>query len=104
MAEVVINSNICGFAHKVHGKMDGKNIIIDIESDCEKIKKLSHMEVPMDQTLDIKDNYVLTKAQEAQCSSNCLVPCGILNVCRIEMGMLSASLARKSGNISIDFK
>lgn len=90
--------------HKVSGKRKGKNIIIDIETDCEKIKKMSHMEIPMDQTLDIKDNYVLTKAQEAQCSSNCLVPCGILHVCRFEMGILSESLAKKSGSISIEFK
>lgn len=104
MTEVTINSNICGFVHKVYGKRDGKNIIIDIETDCEKIKKISHMEIPMDQTLDIKDNYVMTKAQEAKCSSNCLVPCGVLHVCRMEMGLLSESLAKKSGNISIDFK
>ncbi|WP_300607950.1 hypothetical protein [Methanohalophilus sp.] len=104
MSEVTINSTICGFVHKVSGKRKGKNIIIDIETDCEKIKKMSHMEIPMDQTLDIKDNYVLTKAQEAQCSSNCLVPCGILHVCRFEMGILSESLAKKSGSISIEFK
>ncbi|MBC7086636.1 MAG: hypothetical protein H5T43_09835 [Methanomethylovorans sp.] len=104
MADVTVNSNICGFVHKIHGKRAGKNIVIDIETDCEKIKKMSHMEIPMDQTLDIKDNYVMTKAQEAQCSSNCLVPCGILNVCRIEMGLLSEGLAKKSGCISIDFR
>jgi hypothetical protein len=62
------------------------------------------MEIPMDQTLDIKDNYVISKAQEMNCSSNCLVPCGVLHVCRIEMGLLSETLAKKSGNISIDFQ
>jgi hypothetical protein len=104
MTDVTINSTICGFVHHVHGKMQGKNIVNDIESDCEKIKKMSHMETPMDQTFDIKDNYVISKAQELKCSSNCLVPCGILHVCRIEMGTLSQSLAKKSGSISIDFK
>ena len=104
MTEVTVNSTICGFVHKVCGKIDGENVIIDIESDCEKIKKMSHMEIPMEQTLDIKDNYVMSKAQEMKCSSNCLVPCGVLHVCRIEMGLLSGSLVKKLGNISIDFK
>lgn len=57
----------------------------------------------MDQTLDIKDNYVMTKAQETKCSANCLVPCGVLHVCRMEMGLLSPSLAKKYGDISISF-
>ena len=46
-SSVTVNSNICGFVHKVHGKLDGKNIIIDIETPCEKIKKMSHMEIPI---------------------------------------------------------
>lgn len=104
MTNITVNSNICGFVHKIRGKRSGKDIVIDIETDCEKIKKMSHMEIPMDQTLDIRDNYVMIKAQEAQCSSNCLVPCGILHVCRIEMGILSSSLAKKSGDISIAFE
>ncbi|TGC10649.1 DUF6951 family protein [Methanolobus halotolerans] len=104
MSQVIINSKICGFVHKVNGKRKGQNIIIDIETDCEKIKGMSHMEIPMDQTLDIRDNYVILKAQEMKCSSNCLVPCGVLHICRIEMGILSESLAKKSGSISIDFK
>lgn len=104
MAEVTINSSICGFEHNVVGKKEGKNIIIDIETDCDKIKKMSHMEVPIDQTLDIKDNYVISKAQQLKCSSNCLVPCGVLHVCRMEMGILSESLAKKSGRVSIDFQ
>lgn len=48
MSEVHINSSICGFEHNVFGKKEGKNIIIDIETDCDKIKKMSHMEVPID--------------------------------------------------------
>lgn len=41
MADVTVNSNICGFVHKIHGEKIGKNIVIDIETDCEKIKKMS---------------------------------------------------------------
>ncbi|MDY9925234.1 hypothetical protein [Methanosarcina sp.] len=34
----------------------------------------------MMETLDIKNNYVIDRAQEAQCSSNCLMPCAVLNL------------------------
>lgn len=102
-SSVTVNSNICGFVHKVHGKLEGKNIIIDIETPCEKIKKMSHMEIPIMETMAIKDNYVMNKAQELQCTPICLVPCAVLHVCRMESGMLSKTLARKMGNVSIEF-
>ncbi|WP_440952235.1 DUF6951 family protein [Methanococcoides sp. FTZ1] len=104
MTDVIVNSTICDFVHKIHGELKGDKIIIDIESPCEKIQQMSHLEVPMMEILDIKDNYVMEKAKEAKCSSNCLVPCGILNVCRIESGFLAKSLAQKAGSMSISFK
>lgn len=100
---VTVNSSICGFTHKITGKLEGKNIIIDIESPCGKIKKMSHMDVPMMQTMDIKDNYVMDRAKEAQCTPICLVPSSVLHVCRMETGMLSKSLAKKNERVSIEF-
>jgi hypothetical protein len=102
-SNVTVNSRICGFVHKVHGKSEGKNIIIDIETPCEKIKKMSHMEIPIMETMDIKDNYVMNRARELQCTPICLVPCAVLHVCRMESGMLSKTLACKMENISIEF-
>jgi hypothetical protein len=103
LTEITVNSTICGFVHKIRGSKEGKKIIVDIETPCEKIKKFSHMEIPMMEILDIKNNYVIDRAQEAKCSSNCLVPCAVLNLCRIESGFLSKSLAKKAGSISIEF-
>lgn len=103
VSRVTVNSSICGFVHKIHGKTEGKKIIIDIETPCEKIKKMSHMEIPITETMDIKDNYIMNKAQEFQCTPICLVPCGVLHVCRMESGMLSKNLARKMRNVSIEF-
>jgi hypothetical protein len=103
LAEFTVNSTICGFVHKIYGSKKGNKIIVDIETPCEKIKKFSHMEVPMMEILDIKNNYVIDRAQEAQCSSNCLVPCAILNLCRMESGFLAKSLVKKAGSISIEF-
>ena len=54
--------------------------------------------------IDIQDNYVIDKAKKAGCGSNCLVPCGIIHVCKIEAGLLSRSLCKNSGGVSITFK
>ena len=103
MAKVTAHSNICGFDHKIEGKRNGENIVIDIVIPCERIQKMSHMEIPKMQIFDVKDNYVINKAQELKCSSNCLVPCGIIHICRIESGLLSESLYRQAGSVSIRF-
>ncbi len=103
MTEITVNSTLCGFVHKISGSLKGSKIIVDIETPCEKIKKFSHMEIPMMETMDIKDNYVMDRAKEAQCSSNCLVPCAVLNLCKLESGFLAKSLAKKAGSISIEF-
>lgn len=101
---VHVNSTICGFIHIIKGKLDGKNIIIDIETPCPKTKEMSHMDVPIMRTLDIKDNYVMDRAQEAHCCPGCIVPTGILHICRLESGMLSKSLAKQVELMTIEFK
>ncbi|MDY0387609.1 MAG: hypothetical protein RBT65_10880 [Methanolobus sp.] len=100
---VNVNSTICGFTHKITGKLDGMNIIIDIETPCPKIKEMSYMEVPMMETMDIKDNYVMDMAKKAGCTPGCILPSGILYICRLETGMIAKSLAKKVGPISIEF-
>lgn len=103
MADFTVNSTLCGFVHKIHGEMKGDRIFIDIDTPCAKVKKMSHMEVPMMGILDIRDNYVIERAHEADCSANCIVPCAILNLCRMESGFLAKSLVKKSGGLSIEF-
>lgn len=100
---VTVNSAICGFTHRITGQLGKQNIIIDIDTPCEKIKKMSHMEIPMMETMDIKDNFVIDKAKEMQCTPICLVPAGVLHVCRMESGMLSKNLTKKSERVSIEF-
>lgn len=85
------------------GKKDGKKIIVDIDTPCEKIKSMSHMEVDMMDLFDIKDNLVMENAKEARCTSTCLVPCAVMHVCCVEAGFMSGSLTKEAGSISIDF-
>lgn len=104
MTEVTVNSRICGFTHKIKGKMEGDKVIVDIDTPCEKVKEFSHLEVPMMDLFDIKDNCVMQNAKEADCTSICLVPCGVMHVCRIEAGLLSKTLVQNVGSVDISFE
>ena len=104
MTDITVNSTICGFVHEIQGELNGKEVAIDIDTPCEKVKQISHLEVPMMEVFDIKDNYVMDKAKEAKCCSTCLIPCAILHACKIESEFISKSLVKKSGPLSIEFK
>jgi hypothetical protein len=104
MFEVTVNTTICGFVHHIKGELQGDKIVVNIDTDCDMVKRMSPMEVPMMDTLDIKENYVMNQAQKAKCTPTCLVPCAIINVCHLESGFIAKSLAKKCGSISIEFK
>ncbi|UGV40094.1 hypothetical protein J7W08_08265 [Methanococcoides orientis] len=104
MTDITVNSRICGFTHKIHGTKDGKNVKIKIETQCPKVKNISELEVPMMQLFGIKENIVTAKAQEGNCCATCLVPCGILHACNLELGLISQKLAKDVGNLSIEFE
>ncbi|WP_340818339.1 hypothetical protein [Methanolobus sp. WCC4] len=102
-SEVKVNSSICGFTHRITGQLEGrKTVITDIETDCSKVAKIAHMEIPKKQTLNIKENYVMDQAQD-HCCATCIVPAGVLHVCKMELGMLSPTLAKQSERVSIEF-
>ena len=100
--KVKVNSSVCGFTHNITGQLEGKNVITDIETECKKVESIAHMEIPMMQTLNIKENYVMDQAKDS-CCATCIVPAGVLHVCKMEMGMLSKTLAKQSERVSIEF-
>ncbi|MDP2216901.1 MAG: hypothetical protein Q8J68_06420 [Methanolobus sp.] len=102
--EVTVNSNICNLTHRIKGENKGETIEISIESPCDKIQSMQHMEVPVMEIFGFRDNCVVRMAEEAGCDVTCIVPCAILHVCHIESGMMSRSLVKQAGNISIAFE
>ncbi|MCS3924187.1 DUF6951 family protein [Methanosalsum natronophilum] len=104
VTEIKVKSNICSFEHELKGEMKGDKIEIDINSPCKKIQNMSHIEIPFDKIFGFKNNYVMEKAEEAECTPTCLVPCGILHICYIESGMMSKNLAKQVGSNSIEFE
>lgn len=103
MVDIRVNSNICDHRHEIHGEKNGKEISIDVKTGCPKIRELSHLDVPMMQLFDIRDNYVIGKAKDAKVCATCIVPSGILHACSLEAGFISKKLAKKAKNISIEF-
>ncbi|MBP1908396.1 DUF6951 family protein [Methanolobus bombayensis] len=101
-SSVKVNSTICGFKHKISGELDGKTVITDIQTDCDKVAKISHMEIPKKQTFGIKENYAMDQA-EGKCCPICIVPAAVMYVCKMELGMLSKNLAKQAGTVGIDF-
>ncbi|WP_292471407.1 hypothetical protein [Methanolobus sp.] len=101
-SEVKVNSAICGFQHKITGQLEGKTVITDIDTNCSKVAKISHMEIPKKETMNIKENYVMDQAKDV-CCTTCIVPAGVLHVCKMELGMLSKTLAKQSERVSIEF-
>jgi hypothetical protein len=101
-SSVKVNSKICGFKHTISGQLEGKTVMTDIETDCSKVAKIAHMEVPKKQTFNIKENYVMDQAKDT-CCVTCIVPAAVMHVCNMELGMLSKKLAKQAGAIDIDF-
>jgi len=104
MTKVVVNSRLCGFVHRISGERKGNIIDITVDSPCQNVCRLKHLEVPINDIFDIRDNYVMKMAQENGCSANCLAPNGILQVCWIEAGLLLQTLCDRVGCVSVDFK
>lgn len=101
-SEVTVNSAICGFKHKITGQLEGKTVITDIDTECKKVASIAHMEIPKKETMNIKENYVMDQAKDT-CCATCIVPAGVLHVCKMELGMLSKTLAKQSERVSIEF-
>jgi hypothetical protein len=73
-----------GKVHEISSKKDGRIIVIGIDTPCKHLKKISHLEIPLDVDLMINDNPVIDQANKASCCYSCIVPSAILNVCGVE--------------------
>ncbi len=86
-----IQSGICGFQTTVHSRMEGSEVALDIQSDCQAIQKLASELVRVDpfqeisfrgagpQTLNLARRYCNHPA--------CPVPSGILKAIEIAAGL-----------------
>ncbi|WP_292484391.1 hypothetical protein [Methanohalobium sp.] len=103
MTKLTVHSNVCDYIHKIHSEQKGKNVLINIDTSCKKVKNLSGIEVPKMEIFNIKDNFVMQKSQESGCCATCIVPSGIIHACWIESGFMAESMAKDARNICIEF-
>lgn len=103
MTKITVHSKICGYTHEVSGEFSGGKVIVDIDTPCEKIQKFSHMEIPKKELFGIRDNHVIKKAEEADCSATCIVPAAVLHACWLEAGFMAKSAAVSAEKICMEF-
>lgn len=96
MTKIILSSRICGLSHKVTGRTEGDRIIIGIDSPCEKFRKFTFLEFPLQELPDSQDNITLEMERQINCSfectrecaldctRKCLIPGAVFKVCSIE--------------------
>lgn len=102
--EVKVNSRICDHIHNVKAAKDGKNVIVEVDTSCEKVKKMTGLEVSQMEMFDMKDSSIMDKAKESKVCATCIVPASIMTACHIESGFISKTLAGKAGSVSMEFE
>ncbi|MGB9133633.1 MAG: hypothetical protein WCB90_13640 [Methanosarcina sp.] len=117
MTKINLSSRICSSKHNVMGRVEGDNIIIKIDTPCEKFRKLSCLEFPLQKLPENKRDLTREMEKQTKCSfectrecaldftRECLIPSAIFNVCRIENDRLTESLTKfEKKSISLLFE
>jgi hypothetical protein len=91
VAKAEIDSGICGFTTTVETRMDGRNCLVSIESDCDAIQRLGEelQEVEPFQEITFRGQGPRTLALGAKhCyHTACPVPVGIIKAIEVEAGL-----------------
>jgi Family of unknown function (DUF6951) len=91
MATAVIEAGICGFSTTVRARTEGRAVLLEIESECEHIRKLGAALTEVDPFREITFRgdgpLTLEKAREFCAHAACPVPTGILKAVEVEAGL-----------------
>ena len=91
MATAVIEAGICGFSTTVRTHTEGRVVVIEIESECEHIRKLGQALREVDPFREIMFRgagpLTLEKAREFCAHAACPVPTGVLKAIEVEAGL-----------------
>ncbi len=106
MTKISVSSRICGIEHTVKGRIEGSNIIIEIDTPCEKFREFTCLEIHVKELADIEKNLIAemerqincsfecTKECALDCTGQCLIPSAVFDVCRIEKGLAETKLVK----------
>lgn len=91
MTTARIDAGICGFVTTVRTSSDGRSMKVEIESDCEHIRKLGAVLTEVDPFREItfrgEGPLTLALAREHCAHAACPVPTGVLKAIEVEAGL-----------------
>lgn len=91
MAKAEIFSGVCGFNTTVIARQNGKGCLLEIQSECDAIKRLAEHLTEVDPFKEISFRRQLPQTYEAAhqyCShAACPVPSGIIKAVEVEAGL-----------------
>jgi hypothetical protein len=91
MATAVIEAGICGFTTTVRTRNEGRTMAVEIESECEHIKRLAEALTEVEPFREISFRgagpLTLEKAREYCAHAACPVPTGVLKAIEVEASL-----------------
>ena len=105
MASVTVNMRLCGKTHKVNVVLDGMDLKVSIDTDCDHVRQYSErvQTVTMDDVTDMKASKVVSYESTMMMTPTCLVPKAVLYAAWMEIGMISPTRAKEVKENSISF-
>ncbi|MEJ2210719.1 MAG: hypothetical protein P8129_17000 [Anaerolineae bacterium] len=106
MAKAEIHSGICGFTTRVKARQEGRNVVLEIESDCDAIQRLAEELTEVEPFGEITfrgEGPRTLKAGAKYCHHPaCPVPVGIIKAIEVEAGLALPADATITVNKSSD--
>jgi hypothetical protein len=105
VSRVKVVAPICDHRTEIIARSCQDGICLEIFSDCPTIQSYAEMvkDLSKDDLMDLKGSKVIDLASEAGLTATCLIPTAIFNVCWLEMGMISRTMAKRNPNLCIQF-
>ena len=105
MASVTVNMRLCGKTHKVNVVLDGMDLKVSIDTDCDHVRQYSEKvkTISMDDATDMKASKVVSYDSTMMMTPTCLVPKAVLYAAWMEIGMISPTRAKEVKENSISF-
>ncbi|WP_440945688.1 DUF6951 family protein [Methanosarcina sp. T3] len=98
MIKISISSCMCGFSHKITGRVKGSRIIIKIDTPCEKFRELTYLDFPLQELPENRSELTLELERQTDCSLECTRECALdcTRGCLIPNAVLNAvSIGKK---------
>ncbi len=95
----------CSKTHKVTVDLDGADLKVHIDSDCEHVREYAEKltTITIEDVTDRNGSKVFDPEIAKSLSLPCLVPNAVINAAWMELGMLSKNLAARSHSNDIVF-